>query len=54
MDQLDRSGDGHVSWLNFSEWNRRNSLEAELWKKAASTEDDLRKQLIELGARPRV
>ena len=53
MNQLDASGDGFVSWLNFSEWNRRNSLEAALWKKAASTEDELRKQLIELGQRPR-
>jgi len=53
MVQLDKTGDGYVSWLNFSEWNRRNSLEAELWSKAASTEDELRKQLIELGAQPR-
>ena len=53
MAQLDMGGDGFVSWQTFSEWNRRNSIEAELWKKAASTEDELRKQLIELGAQPR-
>jgi threonine 3-dehydrogenase len=54
MDQIDMSGDGYVSWQSFSEWNRRSSLEAELWKKAASTEDELRKQLRELGVQPKV
>jgi len=52
MAELDVSGDGVVSWAAFSEWNRRNSMEAELWKQAASVEDDLRRQLRELGQVP--
>ena len=54
MDQIDKSGDGWVSWQAFSEWNRRHTLDSELWKKAASTEDELRKQLRELGVEPKV
>jgi len=52
MEQLDKSGDGYISWQTFSEWNRRNSLESELWKQAATVEDELRKQLRELGVTP--
>ena len=52
MGEIDKSGDGFVSWNAFSEWNRRNSLDAELWKKAASTEDELRRQLREAGIEP--
>ena len=53
MAQLDPNGDGVVSWLEFSEWNRRTSMEAELWKQAATVEDELRRQLRELGIQPR-
>ena len=53
MDELDTNKDGLVSWPTFSEWNRRNSMEAELWKQVATVEDELRKQLRELGQRPR-
>jgi len=42
-----------VSWAAFSEWNRRNSMEAELWKQRDNVEDELRKQLRDLGAVPR-
>ena len=54
MEELDPDKDGVVSWAEFSEWNRRNSMEAELWKQAASVEDELRRQLRELGIKPRV
>lgn len=27
MDELDEDGDGLVDWMNFSEWNRANSIE---------------------------
>ena len=30
MEQLNASGDGEVSWATFSEWNRNNSIEAEI------------------------
>ena len=50
--ELDTTGDGFASWATFSEWNRRKSLDAELWKQAASVEDKLRKQLRALGASP--
>ena len=53
MEQLDPDGDGVVSWAEFSEWNRKNSMERELWKQAATVEDDLRRQLRELGQVPR-
>lgn len=53
MAQLDKGGDGYVSWETFSEWNRRKSIDAELWKQAASVEDELRKQLRELGITPK-
>jgi len=53
MDQLDTSNDGRVSWSEFSEWNRRSSMETELWKQAATVEDELRRQLRELGIAPR-
>ena len=54
MVQLDANQDGYVSWHSFSEWNRRNSMEKELWKQVATVEDELRKQLRELGVVPRV
>jgi nucleoside-diphosphate-sugar epimerase len=54
MLELDTNQDGVVSWLTFSEWNRRNSVEDEIWKQVRSTEDELRKQLRELGITPRV
>ena len=54
MEQLDPDGDGVVSWADFSEWNRRSSVDIELWKQAASVEDELRRQLRELGHMPRV
>ena len=54
MHQLDKSNDGYVSWEAFSEWNRRKSIDAELWKQVASVEDELRKQLRELGVTPKV
>ena len=53
MAQLDPDADGVVSWEEFSEWNRRTSMETELWKQAASVEDELRRQLRELGIQPR-
>jgi len=53
MHELSSDKDGVVSWASFSEWNRRNSMEAELWKQAATVEDDLRRQLRELGITPR-
>jgi len=53
MAQLDPDGDGVVSWAEFSEWNRRTSMETELWKQAATVEDELRRQLRELGIQPR-
>ncbi len=52
MDELDTNKDGLVSWGTFSEWNRRNSMEEELWKQAASIEDKLRKQIRDLGHEP--
>jgi len=53
MTSLGADADGVVSWTSFSEWNRRNSMEAELWKQVATVEDELRQQLRELGATPR-
>ena len=44
MDELDTNGDGRVSWLTFSEWNRRNSLEKELWKQVHAAEKALREE----------
>ena len=52
MEELDTNKDGLVSWRTFSEWNRRNSMEEELWKQAASIEDKLRKQIRDLGHEP--
>ena len=54
LKSIDTNQDGVVSWLTFSEWNRRNSVEDEIWKQVRSTEDELRKQLRELGITPRV
>lgn len=54
MVELDTNQDGRVSWLEFSEWNRRNSVEDEIWKQVRSVEDALRGQLRELGVAPRV
>lgn len=54
LEELDPYCEGAVSWASFSEWNRRNSMESELWKQAASVEDELRRQLRELGHKPRV
>ena len=54
MEQLDASGDGEVSWENFSEWNRNNSIETEIWKQVATVEDELRKQIREMGMQPRI
>ena len=54
MVQLKADKDGYVSWQSFSEWNRRNSMEKELWKQVATVEDELRRQLRELGVVPRV
>ena len=53
MRQLDPNNDGVVSWSEFSEWNRRTSMETELWKQAATVESELRRQLRELGIQPR-
>jgi len=53
MHQL-ADAEGVVTWGSFSEWNRRNSMESELWKQAATVEDELRMQLRELGIQPRV
>ena len=53
MEQLDSDNDGEISWAEFSEWNRRTSMEAEMWKQAATVEDELRRQLRELGIQPR-
>ena len=44
MEELDTNGDGRVSWLTFSEWNRRNSVEKELWKQVHAAEKALRKE----------
>jgi threonine 3-dehydrogenase len=52
MKELDTNNDGWVSWATFSEWNRRNSMEDEMWKQAASIEDKLRKQIRDLGHVP--
>jgi len=30
MEELDVNKDGHISWSNFSEWNRRNSVQSML------------------------
>ena len=54
MEQLNASGDGEVSWAAFSEWNRNNSIEAEIWKQVATVEDELRKQIREMGMTPRI
>ena len=51
MEQLDASGDGEVSWENFSEWNRNNSIETEIWKQVATVEDELAKNVLK-GYRP--
>ena len=49
LEQLNASGDGEVSWAAFSEWNRNNSIETEIWKQVATVEDELRKKLEALG-----
>uniref|UniRef100_A0A7S3EX56 EF-hand domain-containing protein n=1 Tax=Haptolina ericina TaxID=156174 RepID=A0A7S3EX56_9EUKA len=54
MDELDTNKDGFVSWGSFSEWNRRKSLDEEVWKQVHATQDELRKQIRELGHVPRV
>ena len=54
MEQLDASGDGEVSWAAFSEWNRNNSIETDIWKQVATVEDELRKQIREMGMTPRI
>ncbi len=54
MEQLEASGDDEVSWENFSEWNRNNSIETEIWKQVATVEDELRKQIREMGMTPRI
>ena len=36
------------------EWNRNNSIEAEIWKQVATVEDELRKQIREMGMTPRI
>ena len=43
-----------MSWENFSEWNRNNSIETEIWKQVATVEDELRKQIREMGMTPRI
>ena len=53
MEELDTNGDGHVEWLTFSDWNRRNSVEEEIWKQVRNVEDALRKQIREMGGTPR-
>ena len=53
MEELDTNKDGTVTWASFSEWNRRKSMDTELWKQAATVEDELRRQLRELGVSPR-
>jgi threonine 3-dehydrogenase len=52
MNELDTNKDGIVSWGTFSEWSRRHSMEEELWRQAATVEDQLRKQIRELGHEP--
>eukprot|EP00946_MAST-07B_sp_MAST-7B-sp1_P001881 g1881.t1 len=52
MSTLDTNNDGKISWATFSEWSRTHSMEEELWKQAASTEDKLRKQIRDLGHEP--
>ena len=54
MAELDPNEDGVVSWAEFSEWNRRKSLDEEVWKQVHSVADELRKQIRELGHEPRV
>jgi len=54
MVELDPNEDGAVSWASFSEWNRRSSLDEELWKQVHSVADELRQQIRELGHEPRV
>ena len=51
MEQLDSDNDGEISWAEFSEWNRRTSMEAEMWKQAATVEDELAKNVLK-GYRP--
>ena len=52
MVELDPKGEGAVSWASFSEWNRRNSLDEEVWKQVHSVADQLRAQIRELGHEP--
>ena len=54
MEELDPKQEGFVSWWSFSEWNRRNSLEEEVWKQVNGMVDELRLQIRELGHVPRV
>lgn len=54
MEELDTNKDGEISWRTFSEWNRRSTLENEMWKQVASIEEELRNQIRELGHVPRV
>ena len=54
MGELDTNKDGRVSWGSFSEWHRRNSLDEEIWKQVHAVENELRKQIRELGHVPRV
>jgi len=54
MDQLGDKQDGFVSWWSFSEFNRRSSLDEEVWKQMHKVADELRKQIRELGHVPRV
>ena len=54
MEELDTNKDEAVSWATFSEWNRRNTVEEVMWRKANEVKDDLRRQIRELGGEPRV
>jgi len=54
MEQLADRQDGFVSWWSFSEFNRRSSLDEEVWKQMHKVADELRKQIRELGHVPRV
>jgi len=53
MEELDPNGEGVVSWWSFSEWNRRSSLDEEVWNQVHRVVDELREQIRELGHEPR-
>jgi len=54
MEQLADKQDGFISWWSFSEFNRRSSIDEEVWKQMHKVADQLRSQIRELGHEPRV